>query len=96
MTWQTSYEATLRLMKEHPKTDGIIYTTDFIATAGLRALLDLKINIPEQVSVIGVDNSVDARFSYPRLTSLDNKMEILSITCSDILVKVLNGETGAK
>ncbi len=89
---QTSYDATLRLMKEQPETDGIIYTTDFIATAGIRALVDLHLSIPEQVSVIGVDNSVYARLSYPRLTSLDNKMEILSITCSDILVKVLNGE----
>lgn len=90
--WEASYEATQKLMKEHPETDGIIYTTDFVANAGVRALLDLGISIPEQVSVIGVDNSVYARISYPKLTSLDNKLQILSKTCSEILVKVLNGD----
>lgn len=90
--WQAGYDATINLIKEHPETDGIIYTTDFIANAGVRALLDLGIRIPEQVSVIGVDNSVYAKISYPKLTSLDNKMQLLSITCSDLLVKVLSGE----
>ena len=90
--WQSAYDAVVCLMKDHPKTDGIICTTDFIANAAVRALLDLGIHIPEQVSVIGVDNSVYAKISYPKLTSLDNKMQILSITCSDILLKVLNGE----
>ncbi len=90
--WESSYETTTRLMKEHPETDGIIYTTDFVASAGIRALMDLGIQIPDQVSVIGVDNSIYSKISYPKMTSLDNKMQILSITCSDILVKVLNGE----
>lgn len=90
--WESSYQTTVRLMKEHPETDGIIYTTDFVASAGIRALMDLGIRIPQQVSVIGVDNSIYSKISYPKMTSLDNKMQILSITCSDLLIKVLNGE----
>lgn len=94
--WQSGYNATIRLVREYPKTDGIIYTTDFLANAGIRALLDLGIPIPGQVAVIGVDNSIYAKISYPKLTSLDNKMQLLSITCSDILAKVLNGENVPK
>lgn len=90
--WQASYDATLRLMKEHPETDSIIYATDFLANAGILALKDAGYAIPEQVAVIGVDNSTYARISSPKLTSLDNKLQQLSITCSDILVKVLQGE----
>ena len=90
--WQSGYDATVTLMKQFPETDGIIYTTDFIANAGIRALLDLEIDIPKQVAVIGVDNSVYAKISYPRLTSLDNQMQQLSITCSDLLIKILGGE----
>lgn len=90
--WQSSYDATLRLMKEHPETDSIIYATDFLAIAGMRALKEAGYSIPEQVAIIGVDNSVYAKISSPELTSLDNKLQQLSITCSDILVKVLRGE----
>ena len=90
--WQGSYDATRRLLKDHPDTDSIIYAMDFLANAGIRALKDAGISIPGQVAVIGVDNSTYARISSPGLTSLDNKLEQLSTTCADILVKVLQGE----
>lgn len=90
--WQDSYDATLRLIKEYPDTDSIIYATDLLANAGIQALKDAGYAIPDQIAVIGVDNSTYARISSPRLTSLDNKLEELSITCADILVKVLQGE----
>jgi len=79
-------------MKEHPDTDGIIYTTDFLALAGERAMLDLGISIPDQTAIIGVDNSIYSRIALPKLTVLDNKLQDLSITCSDILLKVLRGD----
>ncbi len=90
--WQGSYDATLRLIRDYPDTDSIIYATDFLANAGVLALKDAGIRIPEQVAVIGVDNSTYAKISSPKLTTLDNKLEQLSITCADILVKVLRGE----
>ncbi len=93
--WQSSYDATRRLLENYPDTDSIIYATDFLANAGIQALKDTGICVPAQVSVIGVDNSIYAKISSPKLTSLDNKLEQLSITCADILVKVLKGEKTA-
>jgi len=90
--WQSSYDLTLRLMREHPETDSIIYATDLMANAGVLALKKTGRRIPEQVAVIGVDNSIYSRICSPTLTSLDNKMKSLSITCSQILVNVLKGE----
>jgi len=90
--WQGVYDITVNLMKEHPDADGIIYTTDFLALAGERAMLDLGISIPDQAAIIGVDNSIYSRIALPKLTVLDNKLQSLSITCSDILLKVLRGE----
>ena len=49
---------TLEVLKDHPDVEGIIYSVDLIATGGIRALYDLGIAIPDQVSVIGVDNSI--------------------------------------
>jgi len=90
--WQGVYDITVNHMKEHPDTDGIIYTTDFLALAGERAMLDLGISIPDQTAIIGVDNSIYSRIALPKLTVLDNKLQDLSITCSDILLKVLRGD----
>lgn len=93
--WQSGYDATLKLMEKYPETDGIIYATDLLANAGVLALQRAGYRIPEHISVIGVDNSIYARISSPPLTSLDNQLELLSITCSHVLVKVLNGEKTA-
>lgn len=90
--WQNSYDATLTLMEKYPQTDSILYSTDLQANAGVLALQKAGYRIPEQVAVIGVDNSIYAKISSPTLTSLDNKLEFLSISCAQILINVLNGE----
>mgnify|MGYP001183400052 CR=1 FL=1 len=90
------YKATERLMKESPEVDGILYATDLCAAGGLHALFEMGISVPEQVSVIGVDNSIYAQLCRPKLTSLDNRLKDLSITCADILAKVVQRQEIAK
>lgn len=58
----------------------------------MRALQDAGIRIPEQVAVIGIDNSIYSQLSSPRMTVLNNKMPELSITCSNILLQILDGK----
>lgn len=90
------YDETIRIMQSHPETDGIIYATDLCAAGGLQALHEMGIAVPGQVAVIGVDNSVYAELCRPQLTSLDNRLRDLSITCADILVKVIQKNEAAK
>lgn len=90
--WYTCYHATQQLIREQPELDCLIFATDLLANAGVQALVDSGIRVPEQMAVIGVDNSIYAKMSRPRLTSLDNKMQELSITCSNMLVRILNNE----
>lgn len=84
-----SYEATRRLIKQYPGVNGIIYAVDLLAVRGIRALQDLNINIPGDVAVIGVDNSLYCEMSYPSLTSLDNKLFDLSVAAARNLIFVL-------
>ena len=65
---------------------------DLTATGGLRALLESGRKVPEDISVIGVDNSIYAKISYPQLTSLDNNAESQSKLAVDLLIKALNNE----
>jgi LacI family transcriptional regulator len=89
---QGAYNATCQLVKEHPDVDGIIYVVDLLAVRGLRALRDMGIEVPNQVSVIGVDNSVYAEICTPSLTSLDNKLLDLSVTAARNLIDVLQNK----
>jgi LacI family transcriptional regulator len=89
---QSSYDATYNLVKEHPEVDGIIYVVDLLAVGGSQALHDLKVKVPKQIAIIGVDNSIYSEICSPRLTSLDNKLLDLSITSARNLMDALQGK----
>jgi LacI family transcriptional regulator len=93
---QGAYDATYQLVKEHPEVDGIIYAVDLLATGGIRALHDMKIDVPKQIAVIGVDNSIYGEICYPSLTSLDNKLLDLSVTAARNLMDVLQNKRVTK
>ncbi|HOA34769.1 MAG TPA: LacI family DNA-binding transcriptional regulator [Bacillota bacterium] len=91
-TLQGGYKVTQKIVRERPDVDGIIYAVDLLAAAGTRALIDMAISIPEQVAVIGIDNSIYAEICNPKLTSLDNKLLNLSMTAAHNLISALNGK----
>ena len=85
-------EATRQLMKAKPKTDAIIFSEDYIAIAGLHVLYELGITVPEQVAVMGMNNSRYAQISNPALTSIDNMLYDTSLVAVRNLLEVLKGE----
>ena len=90
-TRQGAYSATRKMLEEHPETDGIVYSDDVLATVGVHALRDLKRKIPEEVAVIGINNSFYAELSTPQLTSLDNMLYDQSLTVVRTLLDLLTG-----
>lgn len=84
-------EATADLLKQHPETDGIIYADDVQASVGIRALQQMGKRIPEDVAVIGINNSFYAEMSTPALTSLDNMLYDQSMTAAKTILDILGG-----
>jgi DNA-binding LacI/PurR family transcriptional regulator len=58
------------LLTELPLPLGICAFNDDVAFPVLAALADLNVKVPEEVSVIGHDNSKIGEFCYPALTSI--------------------------
>ncbi|MGI5967781.1 MULTISPECIES: LacI family DNA-binding transcriptional regulator [Anaerotruncus] len=86
------YEATLQVLREHPDVDGIVYGIDLLAAGGLQALHDKQIDVPEQIAIVGVNNSMYAEICTPPLTSLDNKRLEASIMAARIIIDTLSGQ----
>ena len=80
---------TKRLFDEYPEINGIVYAEDMIAFAGIRALKDINLPVPEAVAVVGINNSQYARNSIPTLTSLDNMLYDMSKALIKNLVFVM-------
>ena len=93
---QGGYEVTERIFKEHPDVQGIIYSIDLIAVGGVRAAYDHGYSVPEEVGMIGVDNTIYGEICRPKLTTLDNVMYGLSETAATLLREGLEGRVQNK
>lgn len=91
-THDGAYATLKKLMLEHPETDGIVFADDRLALIGLRCLTDMKITVPRQVAVIGVNNSQYAKTCIPTLTSLDNMIYDLSLIAVRNMQSLMQGE----
>ena len=84
--------ATIQMLKQHPEIDSIIYSEDMLAAVGLRTLADMGKRVPEDIAVIGINNSDYAKLSIPTLTSLDNMLYDVSITAARNILALLSGQ----
>lgn len=65
----------------------IVTSVDILAVGVIKALAHHGIKVPDDVSVIGFNNSVLAECSSPSITSIDNKVDIL---CTDAVRTLLD------
>lgn len=86
------YAMAKRILSENPDIQGIIYGEDLPAVGAIRALSDMGLKIPDDVAIMGVDNSLYGTLCNPRLTSLDNKLVEMSKEAVRILLAALSNE----
>ena len=91
------YAAAEQMLKKYPDTDAVLCATDLLAIGCLQCLKEKEIPVPDQIAVMGVDNTLYGRISTPALSTLDNKLVELSRNAAHLLLDVLGGrETSRK
>lgn len=80
-----------QLHSSHKNIDAIITSDDQLAIGALKFLKRAGLKIPEDVAVIGYNNSMLAITNEPELTSIDNRLELLCRQLVTNLIEVLNG-----
>ena len=75
--------------------DGIFCPTDYIAIAVIRALSDAGVLVPDDVKVIGFDNSALADYLTPSLSRVDTNTALVARTAVELLVARIDGEAAA-
>jgi LacI family transcriptional regulator len=78
-------EAIEKFISSGKKFSAIIFGEDLTAIGGIKKLKELGKKIPDDVAIIGHNNSIFARCCDPELTSVDNKVE----TVASLSVKLL-------
>lgn len=70
---------------------GVIAADDTLALAAVKFAREKKLRIPQELSIIGYNNSMLANCCDPELTSIDNKLETLCQHLITTLLGVLGG-----
>lgn len=84
-------QATARLLSEHPDLDGLFMASDLMATAALRVLSQRGRRVPDDVAVVGFDDSVLATTTTPRLTTVRQPVERLGARMAELLLAKIGG-----
>jgi DNA-binding LacI/PurR family transcriptional regulator len=79
-------DATRTLLAEHPDVDGMFIANDLMAEGALQALRELGRRVPEDVAVVGFDDSSAAVGCRPQLTTVRQPVEKMSAEMARLLL----------
>lgn len=82
----------IALRENGAEFDAVLATDDELALAALKFAERKGISVPDELSVIGCNNSVLSICCSPELSSVDNKCEMLCISTVTTLMRVLEGQ----
>lgn len=71
------------------KYDGIFAFNDIAAVLITGYLLEKGIRIPEDIKIIGFDNSYIGDLIYPKLTTIEQPVDKISSKCIDLLIDII-------
>lgn len=77
-------------LKSHPTIDGIFCDSDTIASYCMHELTKLGKKIPEDVQIIGYDNTILAQLTIPNLTTISQRMYNIGSEAMDSLETLIS------
>ena len=71
VSWQHGYTAAKDLVKAHPEITALFASTDTIAVGALRCLEEMRRNVPDDISVLGVGDIAVTQYTSPTLSTFN-------------------------
>ncbi len=91
-TAETGYRAG-RELRDHREVTAVFCSNDLIALGFIHAYREAGLRVPEDVSVMGFDDSPEARYFWPALTTIRQDFEELGRRSVGLLLDGLAGRT---
>ncbi|HIW60176.1 MAG TPA: LacI family DNA-binding transcriptional regulator [Candidatus Anaerobutyricum avicola] len=80
------------VFREHPDIDGLFGNSDVIAAQAIQVCRKLGLSVPEQVKIIGFDDSMIAPITAPQLTTIHQPIKEMATMAVDFLDKAVVGQ----
>lgn len=89
MSIEGGMKAVEQLLRKGNTFTAVVCGEDVTAAGAVKALLHAGLRVPEDVAVTGYNNSEYARICEPRLTTIDNKPELVAMLCVQLLTSLI-------
>lgn len=80
------------LLAREPTVDAVFAASDLMAVGAMRTLKDAGKQVPDDVAVVGFDDSIIARHAEPQLTTVRQPVEEMGRQMTRLLLAKLAGE----
>jgi LacI family transcriptional regulator len=85
--------AARKLLQSPARPDALFCWTDFIALEVISVATELGLRIPEDLAIVGHDNTHHCDFAQNSLTSVDQSGELLGLKSARLLIERIRGRT---
>ena len=72
--------------------DGVFCATDLLAAGTVEALTERGVQVPQQVKVVGFDDTSISRLAARPITTIHQDIDAISRTAADEIVRIIRGE----
>lgn len=86
---QSGAMAMANLIHRAPEADGLFAGSDLMAAGALRVLKASGRNVPQDVAVVGFDDTVVAATTTPPLTSISQPLREMGVRAAELVVRAL-------
>ncbi len=90
LDYKSAYEVVLKLLKDHKDLTAIIGNNDYVATGAIKAIKELGLKIPKDISIVGYDDIEIAELLYPPLTTVHYPKFECGVVATERLIEILN------
>lgn len=93
-TIESSYIAAKTLLRLTPRPTAIFATTDWMALGAMQAVFEAGLRVPNDISLIGLDDIVVSAHVSPPLTTIAIPKEQLAAATMEVLLSQIVGQNG--
>lgn len=87
MTFEEGFEFARQITEEHSDVDGIFVITDLVAVGVLAYCNEKKIQIPNDIAVIGFSNWFMSQVITPKLSTVDQPSYSMGVAAFNLLLE---------
>lgn len=91
-----AYQETLRILRGDIPVSAVFASNDTMAMGTYRAVAEMGLNIPRDISVVGYDNQEFAEYVNPPLTTIRKHRRTMGEKAAAMMIRMLDGEAACE